>query len=351
MVPIAHFSHALRVGDEIHLGATAGTDPSRRLAGALPGLADARAQADQMYRNMRLALELLGGRLENVVRLKRYVADWRDLSACDEAYGAHFNPPHPSRTTVASWGFPLPFAAIEAELTAVVGASSGCRYGVAPGEDGKRALYKLYAFLSDAGLKASDVVSLNVTLADVREYPPFEEAFTALFRPPYPVRSVSVAPLSDPVMRVELEFAAFSGGGEPLEGRHIARLPGAASAAMRVGAHLFISAQPGVDAGGRVVEGVAAQTRAAWRRIYSLLDEAGMEPGDVVRTNNWLTDWRGYGAFNESYGAFVQPPYSPRATMIGGMIEPHACVQIEALAHRDGRNATVLETRKQEGDT
>jgi enamine deaminase RidA (YjgF/YER057c/UK114 family) len=339
------------VGDEIHLGATAGTDPSRRLAGALPGLVDARAQADRMYRNMKLALELLGGRLEDVVRLKHYVADWRDLSDCEEAYAAHFSPPHPSRSTVASWGFPLPFAVIEAELTAAVGASSECRYGVAKGEDGRRAFYKLYAFLSDAGLKASDVVSLNVTLADFRDYLPFEEAFTELFRPPYPARSVSVAPLSDAAMQVQLEFAAVAGGGEPVEGRRIARLPGAASAAMRAGAHLFISAQPGVDADGRVVDGVAAQTRAAWHRIYTLIDQAGLEPGDVVRTNNWLTDWRAYAAFNEGYGALVQPPYPPRATVIGGMIEPHASVQIEAMAHRDGRNATVLETSKQEDDT
>jgi enamine deaminase RidA (YjgF/YER057c/UK114 family) len=83
---------------------------------------------------------------------------------------------------------------------------------------------------------------------------------------------------------------------------------------------------------------------AAWRRIHAILAEAGLQPGDVVRTNNWLTDWRSYKAFNAGYGEFVEPPYSPRATVIGGLLEAQALVQIEALAHRDGRNATVLES-------
>src|SRR3954469_19282929 len=108
MVPIAAFSHGLRVGDEIHLGATAGTDAKRRLVGT------PRAEADQMYRNMKLALGLLGGRLGDVARLKIFLPDWRDLDACEEAYGEHFRSSHPSRATVGSWGFPLPSALIEA---------------------------------------------------------------------------------------------------------------------------------------------------------------------------------------------------------------------------------------------
>ena len=102
MTPIAHFSHGLRVGDEVHLGATAGTDAARRLAGSEPGLTDARAQAEQMYRNMKLALELLGGRMDDVVRLKSYITDWRDLSGCEAAYGKYFAASRPSRSMVAT---------------------------------------------------------------------------------------------------------------------------------------------------------------------------------------------------------------------------------------------------------
>lgn len=348
MVPIAQFSHALRVGGEIHVGATAGTDARRRLAGALPGLTDARAQAEQMYRNLRLALQLLGGDMADVVRLKSYVTDWRDLQGCEEAYGEHFAEPHPSRSTVASWGFPLPFAVVEAELTAVVGGAGALRYGVACGEDGPRAVSRLVAGLAATGLRARDVVKLTVTLADLHDHARFEQACAEAFEAPYPARTVSAAPLSQPGMRVEIEWVAFPGGGEPVEPRQLARREERASPGMLAGEQLFIGAQPGVDAQGRLAAGVQAQARAAWRRIEAILERAGMSRGDVVRTNNWLADWRSYQAFNQGYGEFVERPYPPRATIIGGMLEPFGEVQIEAQAHRDARNATVLEADTQE---
>ena len=348
MTPIAHFSHGLRVGDEIHLGATAGTDARRRLAGSQPGLTDARAQAEQMCLNMKLALELLGGRMEDVVRLKSYITDWRDLSGCEAAYRKYFPESRPSRSMVATWGFPLPFAVIEAELTAVLGSAGDFRYTVSAGEDGQTALSRLTSALAAAGTAARDVVKLTVTLTDMREYPKFEEAFTRVFRPPYPARTVSIAPLSSPRMRVELESIACPGGGEPVQGRGLALPTGAASPGMLAGKHLFVSAQWGLEREGRMAIGVEAQARAAWRRIEAILHEAGMSRQDVVRTNNWLTDWRSYDAFNAGYGDFVEAPYPPRATVIGGLVEPLALVQIEPLAHRDGRNATVLEVTTQE---
>jgi aminoacrylate peracid reductase len=336
MVPIAQFSHGLRVGGEIHLGATAGTDAKRRLAGSTPGLTDARAQADRMYRNMKLALELLGGSVRDVVRLKTYVTDWRDLAACEEVYAEHFRAPHPSRSTVGTWGFPLPFAVIEAELTAVVGRTAGHTHGVVGGEDVAQALANLASELDEL----RDLVKLTVTLADHRDYAMLDEALMQMLRPPYPARTVSVAPLSDPARRVEIEFVASAGGGEPVD---LYRMPGAASPAMRTATHLYLSAQPGIEADGHVASEVQTQTRAAWRRIHAIVEAAGLDPADIVRTNNWLTDWRSYNGFNAGYGDFVQPPYPPRATVIGGMLQPAALVQIEALAHREGRNATVLE--------
>jgi enamine deaminase RidA (YjgF/YER057c/UK114 family) len=339
MKPIAHFSHGLRVGDEIHLGATAGTDAQRRLVGAAAGLPDAHAQADRMYRNMKLALELLGGRIEDTARLKTYIVDWRDFAACEEAYRSHFRSPEPMRSCVATWGFPLPFAVVEAELTAMVGRSSSAQYCVAGGEDASQALAALIR-----EVRPADVVKLTITLADLREYPAFEEGFTRIFKPPYPARTITAAPLSAPARRVEIEAVAVAGGGEPVEGRGLYRLPGAASAAVLAGPHLYLSAQPGLDDKGHCLPGVEAQARAAWRRIYAILEAAGMEASDVLRTNNWLTDWRAYQAFNAGYGEFVRPPYPPRATVIGELLEPRALVQIEALAHREGRNATVLES-------
>lgn len=261
MVPIAHFSHGLRVGDEIHLGATAGTDANRRLAGSPPGLTDVRAQANQMFRNMKLALELLGGRMEDVVRIKNYLTDWRDFAGYDEAYRQHFRAPYPSNTTVGTGG---PEAA-------------RCRQ--AHGDAGRPA--RLSRFRG----------------------------------------------------RVQRDLAAA------LSGAHRLGCPAFASAAA---GRNRIHRRAGVDRQGRLMPGVEAQAQAAWERIGALLSQAGMDATDVLRTNNWLTDWRCYRAFNAGYGAFVVPPYPPRATVIGSLLEPGALVQIEAIAHAEGRNATVL---------
>jgi enamine deaminase RidA (YjgF/YER057c/UK114 family) len=111
-----------------------------------------------------------------------------------------------------------------------------------------------------------------------------------------------------------------------------------ASPGMLAGDWLFVSAQAsgeGPDA--------ERQTRGAWARIAAVLETAGLIPDDVVRTNNILTDWRLYAGFNAGYGAVVTRPYPPRATVHATLADPRACVQIEAIAHRQGRDATVLE--------
>lgn len=348
MAPIAHFSHALRIGDEIHLGATAGTDRARRLAGSLPGVADASAQADRMYANMKLALRLLGGTMKDVVRLKVYLADWRDEERHERCCAAHFDGRRPAFSMVGSWGFPLPLAVVEAELTAVVGGATPFRYGSLRGADPRQALASLAQTLRDADLRMSDVVHVNVTLSDLRDYPALDEAFSAAFPAPCPARSVSIAPLSGWGMRVALDTVAVRGGGEAVEPAGLFRMPGAASSAIRTGAHLFISAQPGIDAHGAFADTIAAQTRAAWRRIEAILHKAGMDAGNVIRTNNWLTDWRCYEGFNSAFGEFVAAPYPPRATVAAGLVGRSALVEIEALAHAHASDATVLETHAEE---
>lgn len=379
MEPIAHFSHGVRVGNVIHLGATAGTDPTRRLAGTTPGLADMTAQTEQMLRNIETALLLLGGRLEDVVRVKGYITDWRDFATHNEIYVRHFKPPYPSRATVGTGGFPLPQLMLEIELVAVLGGGNrhlasdrlppalapysqgGVRAGdhhycaVVPADlagelvggrdpaaQSERALANLAAILEVAGLTVAEVVMLNVTLADIRHEPAFDEAFRQFFRPPYPARSIVGAPLGLPDLLVELESVAVAGGGRPIEGLGQPPRLGAASPAMLAGDTLYISGQLGLGADGSLPPDAEGQARAAWTRIEALLHEAGLERGDVLRTNNVLVDWRLFGGYNAGYGPFVQAPYPPRATVQASLVDPRAALQIEAIAARGGRDATVL---------
>ena len=359
MVPIAHFSHGARVGSTIHLGAAAGVDADRRLAGATVGIGDMAAQAEQLFVNLQAALEALGGTWQDVVKVRTYIVDWRDLPAYDAVHSRHFAGLEPAVSTVGTWGFPLPQILLETELVACLEGVERFGAGVRAGElhyctavpvDSKGAvaapadaraqseqvLRNLSSALERAGLRPQDVVMLTVALADVRALPAFEEVFQLFFRPPYPARSVVAVPLARAGQLVELESIATYAAGRP-----VGPATGAlASPGMLAGDWLFVSAR---TSGGE--PGVERQTRRAWEAIAATLEEAGMTLDDVVRTNNILTDWRLYAAFNAGYGPFVTRPYPPRATVHATLADPGAGVQVEAIAHRQGRDATVLEAR------
>ena len=205
------------------------------------------------------------------------------------------------------------------------------------------ALANLEATLKASAMSLKDVVMVTVTLAEIRDYQAFDEVFRSVFKSPYPARTISGAPLADPDMLVEIETISVAGGGRPVAGSGALPQTGAASPAMLAGEHLYIGAQTGVAADGSTPRGAEAQTRAAWQRIEAILAEVGMDVTDVVRTNNWLTDWRSYAGFNAGFGDFVVPPFPPRTTVIGALTDPHACVQVEAVGHRLGRYSAVID--------
>lgn len=355
MTPIAEFSMAQRHGDVIQIGATAGTDAARVLAGYGAGRIDVALQTRRMLENMVLAVELLGGTVADIVHLKGYVTDTRDFEPCEAAMAAYFGMPGPSRWTIGSWGFPLPQAVVEADLVAVVGGRDARRYATALPLDGdgrvvgddagaqaRRAIDNLRAALAAAGLALADVVKLSVTLADLRDLPAFAAAFEGAFAAP--ACSLAVGPLATPGAAVGLEAVAVAGGGRPITGTDGTDLDwmGLGAPAVRAGDHLFVGGQIGLAPDGTLAPGTEAQTAAAWRRIERLVAAAGMTLEDVVFTTNVLTDWRDYRAFNAGYGRFVRPPYPPRTTASLGLARAGALVQIEAIAHRHGRDAQVV---------
>ena len=158
-----------------------------------------------------------------------------------------------------------------------------------------------------------------------------------LFRsPPFPARTVVGAALAHPDQLIELDAIVVKGGGQPIGGTQDAL--DCASPAILAGDYLYISGQR-APVGAKV----DAQTRFAWEQISAILAMANMSAQDVIHTTNVLTDWRSYGGFNAGYGAHAHPPYPPRATVLGGLAEPRALVQIEAVAHRRGRDATLID--------
>jgi 2-iminobutanoate/2-iminopropanoate deaminase len=249
---------------------------------------------------------------------------------------------------VLSAGFPLPQATVEAEIITQVGPPTRRFVVAGPFDDAGRipcgadpaaqtghALDALVRTLSEAGNSLRDVVMLRMTLADIRDLSAVEGTCRRTFAAPYPACTVVGAPLAHPDQLIELEAIVVKGGGQPVGG--IQDTLGCASPAMLAGDYLYISAQR-APAGATV----DTQTRFAWNQIDALLAMADMRIEDVIHTTNVLTDWRSYGGFNAGYGAHAHPPYPPRATVQGDLSEPRALVQIEAIAHRHGRDATFI---------
>lgn len=374
MRPIAHFSHASRIEDLIHVGASAGVFPDLRLAGDDRGRIDVEAQTRRMFANLRTTLNLLGGRMSDVVRIKAYVADPRDIPKYLAIYAEEFPDLRPAHSVVGSWDFPLPQAAVEIDTTAIVDGRPHARPDRAADEpsgtpggavvagrflhaavlpidgDGRpvvedlrqqveAVLKKLRAMLSDRAFGIADVCNLHVTIADIRDYELVQDGFARFFGKNFPSWTVVGAPLARPDVLIGLESVASRGGATPVSSRLSPLVDGQPAPAMMAGDMLFLSGQLASDAGATVEE----QTRSIWRKLHALIEAAGFPEDSLLRTNNVLTDWRDYAGFNRGYGANVPAPYVPRATVLGTLSDRRARVQTEGIAHRNGHSAKIVQ--------
>jgi 2-iminobutanoate/2-iminopropanoate deaminase len=372
MRPIAHFSHASRVGNLLHIGAVAGVFPDLRLAGDSPGRIDTVAQAERMFDNLETTLGLMCAKLEDVVRIKAYVAFPRDIEKYRSVFVARLGKVKPAHTIITSWDFPLPQAALELDAVAIVdadakslsvegifGRAGEASAGVLCGDihhatalpldaDGRAAgqcadsqaaaaLRNLVTMLDAAQLKAADVCSLHLTIADMRDVPVVEAELHHFFGDAVPTCTIVGTALDQPDIRVSIESIAARGGGRAIGTKNLPVTKGRAAPAVVAGDLLFVGGRNGGSGS------VEQQTRAAWAQINELIEAAGFSPDDIVRTNNILIDWRDYAGFNVGYGENVAEPYVPRATVLGQLSNPRARVQVEAIAHRQGRDATILQ--------
>ncbi|QDP24470.1 Rid family hydrolase [Bradyrhizobium cosmicum] len=359
MRPIAHFSHASRIDNLIHVGASAGVFPDLRLAGEAPGQVDMEAQTRRMFANLKTTLDLLGGQMSDVVRLKAYVADTRDIPKYLAIYAEEFPGLRPAHSVVGSWDFPLPQAAVEIDTTAIVGGqaratpagamvagewhhATALPIGSNGGADRQVAatLQNLKTMLEDAGFGLGDVCNLHVTIADIRDYDLVVDACTRFFGDRFPTWTVVGAPLERPEFCIGIESVAIKGGGQVISSELSPHLPGRPAPAMLAGDTLFLSGQGTPDDADLSAE---QQARAIWKRLHALIEAAGFPKDSLLRTNNVLTDWRDFQGFNRGYGPNVAKPYVPRATVVGALPDRRARVQTEGIAHRNGSHSKIVQ--------
>jgi len=104
------------------------------------------------------------------------------------------------------------------------------------------------------------------------------------------------------------------------------------SKAVRAGDFVFLSGQLGLDASGRLAEGIEAQTRHCLRNVVAVLGEAGLGIEHVVKATVWLTDVGDFAAFNRVYAETFGKAPPARSTVVSGLALPGAMVEIEVVA-------------------
>jgi reactive intermediate/imine deaminase len=111
------------------------------------------------------------------------------------------------------------------------------------------------------------------------------------------------------------------------------------SAAVRVDDTVYLSGQIGVKPGTlTLVEGgMAAQARQTLENIRTTLEANGLGMNDIVKCTVMLADMDEWGAFNEVYQTFFEPPYPARSALGANGLALGGKVEVECLAVRSAR--------------
>ena len=110
-------SQAYRVGDLVMTSGQAAID----LNGALVGVGDFDAQAEQVFANLAAVLEAAGSSMEQIVKVTIYLTDMSNFPKIVALRQKHFAAPYPADTIVEVRSLALPELEIEIEATALVG--------------------------------------------------------------------------------------------------------------------------------------------------------------------------------------------------------------------------------------
>lgn len=106
------------------------------------------------------------------------------------------------------------------------------------------------------------------------------------------------------------------------------------SQAVRAGDLLFVSGQIPLDpkTGELVRGGISEETKKVLDNLKAIIEAAGGNLGDVVKTTIFLKDMGSFAAVNEVYGTYFPQPFPARATVEVARLPRDVNVEIEAIA-------------------
>ena len=79
-------------------------------------------------------------------------------------------------------------------------------------------------------------------------------------------------------------------------------------------------------------EDIASQTRQSLTNLKNILNAAGAEMSDVVKTTVYLAHMEDFAAMNQVYAEFFSAPYPARAALEVACLPKNALVEIECVA-------------------
>lgn len=108
------------------------------------------------------------------------------------------------------------------------------------------------------------------------------------------------------------------------------------SQAVEANGFVFASGQLGINpATGEFVEGdVQAQTRQALTNARAIMNEAGLDLNNVIKTTVFLSDMANFAAMNEIYAEFFSESYPARSAVAVKTLPKNALVEVECIAVR-----------------
>ncbi|MCG0276529.1 MAG: RidA family protein [Thermosediminibacteraceae bacterium] len=108
------------------------------------------------------------------------------------------------------------------------------------------------------------------------------------------------------------------------------------SQAVMVGDFLFASGQIAINpATGEIVEGgIEAQTRQVMENVKNILQAAGMDFSNVVKTTVFITNMDDFAKVNEIYATYFGENPPARSCVEVSKLPKGALIEVEVIAHR-----------------
>jgi 2-iminobutanoate/2-iminopropanoate deaminase len=105
---------------------------------------------------------------------------------------------------------------------------------------------------------------------------------------------------------------------------------------VEVNGFLYLSGQIPLDPmSGDLIKGsIQEQTHQVMKNIQSLLNEAGMDWTNVIKSSLFLADMENFSAINDTYASYFEKDYPARETVEVSRLPKDVGIEISVIAHR-----------------